>query len=226
MGLHDGHRERLRKNYLETGLRGKSEHQILEILLTYAIPRIDVNPVAHELMDNFGSIAAVLDADINELTKFKGISENGAVLLKLIPDLFPVYFESKNKEKVNFPSIGDVKKYMVSKYAGEKNEVFYVLCFDTHMNLIRAIRHVEGTPDKANLDIKKLVLDVINSGASQIVIAHNHLSGNVEFSPKDVEATYILKDTFLSIGIKLREHRLISGGKVAMFSDYNDYLSK
>lgn len=226
MGLHDGHRERLRKNYLETGLRGKSEHQILEILLTYAIPRIDVNPIAHELMDNFGSIAAVLDADINELTKFKNISENGAVLLKLIPDLFPVYFESKNKERTFFTSIGEVKIYLISKFAGEKNEVFYVLCFDTHMNLIRAIRHIEGTTDKATLNMKKIVLDVINSGASQIVIAHNHLSGNVEFSPKDIEATYLLKDTFDNINIKLREHLLISGGKVAMFSDYDDYLSR
>lgn len=226
MGIHDGHRERLRKSYLETGLIGKTEHQILEILLTYAIPRIDVNPVAHELMEQYGSISSVLDADVSELTKFRGISENGAVLLKLIPDLFPVYFESKNREKIKFSNIGEVKKHMVLKYAKEKNEVFYVLCFDAHMNHIRTIRHTEGSPDKANLDIKRLVLDVINSGASQIVVAHNHLSGNVEFSSKDVEATYILKDTFLAMNIKLREHLLISGGKVAMFSDYYDYLSK
>ena len=226
MGIHDGHRERLRRNYIETGLGGKTEHQILEILLTYAVPRVDVNPIAHELMEHFGSLSAVLDADINELMKFKGISENGAVLLKLVPDIFPVYFESKNREKIKFSNIGEVKKYLVLKYAKEKNEVFYALCFDAHMNLIRAIRHVEGSPDKANLDIKKLVLDVINSGASQIVIAHNHLSGNVEFSPKDVEATCILKDTFSAINIKLREHLLISGGKVAMFSDYYNYLSK
>ncbi len=222
MGIHDGHRERLRENYLEAGIKGKSEHQILELLLTYAVPRVDVNPIAHELMNKFGSISAVFDADVSELVKFKGITEYGAVLLKLIPDLFPVYFESKYKGKIQLKTAGQIKEYMIPKLAGETKEVFYILCFDTHMNLIRAMRHNEGTPNRASLNLASMVADVINTGATQLVLVHNHLSGNVQFSQEDIKATNVIIDAFHNIGIRVHDHLIFSGDKVSAFSELKE----
>ena len=113
MGTHDKHRERLRANFLATGLKGKTDHQILELLLTYIIPRIDVNPIAHELIDRFGSLAGVLDADISDLVKTRNITEYGAVLLKLIPELSATYYESKFKDRVVLDTYEKTKAYMI-----------------------------------------------------------------------------------------------------------------
>ena len=220
MGIHDGHRDRLRENYLEVGLKGKSEHQILELLLTYVVPRKDVNPIAHELMEKFGTLSGVLDADVSELIKFNGITQKGAVLLKLIPDLFPVYFESKYKGKVKLNTSGKIKEYIIPKFANETNEVFYVLCLDNHMNLIRALRHNEGSPNRASLNLPLMVAEVLNTGATQLVLVHNHLSGNVQFSNEDIRATKVIMDAFHNIGIKVHDHLIVSGNNVSTFSDF------
>lgn len=219
MGIHDEHRKRLRENYLEVGIKGKSEHQILELLLTYAIPRIDVNPAAHELINKFGSLSAIFDADINELTTVKGLSTYGAVLLKLIPDLFPIYFEDKFKSKIQLKYASQVKEYIIPKFANETNEVFYILCLDNHMNLIRPLRLSEGSPSKATLNLNSMVSNVLNTGATQLILVHNHLSGCVDFSIEDIKATNYIADTFDRLEIKVLEHFIVSGNKVSKISD-------
>lgn len=213
MGTHDKHRERLRANFLATGLKGKTDHQILELLLTYIIPRIDVNPIAHELIDRFGSLAGVLDADISDLVKTRNITEYGAVLLKLIPELSATYYESKFKDRVVLDTYEKTKAYMIPKLAPEKNEVFYALCLDTHLHLIRAVLHSEGLTEKANINIRNLVNDILKTGAYQVILVHNHLSGSVEPSTADINATNKIKDALKLLDIKVLDHLIISGDK-------------
>ena len=87
MGIHDGHRGKMRQRFLKSGLEAFADHEALELLLYYAIPRRDTNPIAHALMDRYGSLPAVLSAPVEDLKKVEGIGENAAVLLKLVPQL-------------------------------------------------------------------------------------------------------------------------------------------
>lgn len=217
MGIHNGHRDKLRKNFIAVGLEGKTDHQILELLLTYALPRIDVNPIAHALIDEFGSLAGVLDADISQLTKLKYISENVAILLKLIPAVSAKYYQSKQGERVHLNTVEAIKEYMIPQLINEKNEVFYVLCLDAHLNLLRAIKHSEGSPDKASIDIRSLANQVLNTGTDRIVLVHNHLSNSVQPSVSDVNATNRITEAFENLNISVLDHIIISGNKCFSF---------
>ena len=217
MGIHDGHRQKLRKNFIEVGLEGKSDHQILELLLTYALPRIDVNPLAHELVDKFGSLSGVLDADITQLTKINYVSENVAVLLKLIPQISAKYYQSKQGKRVRLNTVDAIKDYMIPQLANEKTEVFYVLCLDTHLNLTRAIRHSEGSPSGTSIDIRALANQVLNAGTDRIILVHNHLSNSVEPSPADIDATRKIQTAFEMLNVNVLDHVIISGDKYFSF---------
>lgn len=217
MGIHDGHRQKLRKNFIEVGLEGKTDHQILELLLTYALPRIDVNPLAHELIDKFGSLSGVLDADITQLTKINYVSENVAVLLKLVPQISAKYYQSKHGKRVRLNTVDAIKDYMIPQLANEKTEVFYVLCLDTHLNLTRTIRHSEGSPSGTSIDIRALANQVLNAGTDRIILVHNHLSNSVEPSPADIDATRKIQTAFEMLNVNVLDHVIISGDKYFSF---------
>lgn len=224
MGIHDGHREKLRDSFIEVGLEGKTDHQILELLLTYAMPRIDVNPLAHELIDTFGSLSGVLDADLSELTKVKYISKYGAVLLKLIPEISAKYYQSKHGKRVHLNTVNAIKDYMMPQLANEKTEVFYVLCLDTHLNLIRAIKHSEGSPSKTAIDIRSLANQVLNTGTDRIILVHNHLSNSATPSVSDIEATKRITTAFELINVTVLDHIIISGDNYFSFFSNKEIL--
>ncbi len=213
MGIHDGHRERIFESFLAVGLKGKTDHQALEILLTFLDPRNDVNPIAHALINKFGSLAGVMDADVEDLIKIKGITKRGATLIKLVPLLAAKYHESKFEEKPYLGTYSAIRDYMVPKLSHERNEVFYVLCLDTKLKLLRTIQITEGTPDKASIEIRSLVSEVIKTTASQVVLVHNHLSGSVVPSAADIATTNTIADILAPLGIKVVDHLIISGDK-------------
>ena len=224
MGIHDGHRQKLRDSFVEVGLEGKTDHQILELLLTYALPRIDVNPIAHELIDTFGSLSGVMDADITQLTKIKHISQNVAVLLKLVPQISAKYYQSKHGKRVHLNTVGAIKDYMIPQLANEKAEVFYVLCLDAHLNLIRAIRHSEGSPSKTSIDIRALANQVLNTGTDRIILVHNHLSNSATPSVSDIDATRKIQAAFEMLNVNVLDHIIISGDKYFSFFTNKEML--
>ncbi len=230
MGIHDGHRKNLRHDFLAVGLEGKQEHQALELLLTYTIPRIDVNPIAHELIDRFGSIAGVFDAEVEQLTSVKYISENTAVLIKLIPQLNRMYEKSKWGKKISLKNAAAVRDYMMPKFIGEKNENFYMLALDTHLNLIKEIKLSEGSSDFANVDIRYLTKEVLCLNAPQILLVHNHPSGSVLPSMDDIVTTNKIKSTMDSLNIILSDHLIFAGNDVFSFASKgmlaNDAVNK
>ncbi len=219
--MHEGHRKNLRKSFITTGLAGRTEHQALELLLTYAIPRIDVNPIAHELIDRFGSLAGVMDADIEELKKVNYISENGAVLLKLIPQISRMYHESRWKDKPRLGSISQVREFMKTKFMGEKNEVLYMLCLDNHCCLNSMNKLSEGTIDRSPVYIREVVNLALRNNAKQIILAHNHPSGNVQPSPADILMTQQIAVALKPMEIELIDHIIFSGDKTFCFSSEN-----
>ena len=148
-GIHAGHRERLRERFRREGLEGFSEHEVLELLLMYAIPQKDVNPLAHTLIKHFGSLAGVLDAHESELTNVPGIGKNAALLLTLMPKLFGVYQRSSLGAKPTLSTLGDAKKFCSSLFMGVHDERFYAICLDQMGHVLYTELLFEGTDRKS-----------------------------------------------------------------------------
>lgn len=206
---HIGHRERLRQSYLKAGaLDSLHEHQILELLLFYAIPRKDVNPLAHRLIESFGSLYGVLNADYNELIKF-GLSENTAVLIKLARDITKTA-ECNMLMSKTILSTSDAMGFCFSLMADLHNEKVCVIC----LNLASKLLHYEmisvGDPTKAYFSPRSVVEIAVSHGAAAIVLAHNHPSGNCRPSQTDIESTVKLEKILKQIGIVLQEHIIVA----------------
>lgn len=217
MGVHDGHRKNLRQNFLLTGLKGKTEHQALELLLTYSVPRIDVNPLAHELINRFSSLSGVIDADAEELVKIPHITENTVVLLKLIPALAQMYSDSKWSDRPHLNTSSKVTEFLRPKFLGCRNEKLYMLCLDTHLKLNELVLLSEGTPDSSSVHIRTVVQNILRTDAKQIILSHNHPSGSAEPSVNDVLLTQTLKDALAHLDIIFIDHIIFAGNETFSF---------
>lgn len=219
MGIHDGHREKKRQQFLQHGLDSFAEHEVLELLLFYAIPRKDTNPIAHALMDRFGSLDAVLAAPVEELCRVKGVGESAAALLKLIPQ---VYRRSRmaaaERERVLNSSqrAGD---YLLELFTGETAEVLYELCLDRKGKLLACRRVGEGGVSSINVDLRKIVENALLTGASGVILSHNHPSGIALPSADDCAATVRVKEALKTVGLVLVDHIVVADGDYVSMAD-------
>ena len=214
--LHKGHRERLRQSYIENGPDGMHEHQLLELLLTYAIPRRDTNPIAHALMERYGSLAAVLDAPAEDLQKVEGVGESAAVLLKLVPQLYRKARLAEAERETVLNSSERAGAYLLERFAGEKHEVVYALYLDRKGKLIACRRLGEGGISSAGLDIRRLLEQALLTSASAVILSHNHPSGIALPSREDYATTQWVQEALRTIGVELLDHIIVAE---------NDYVS-
>ena len=178
MGIHDGHREKMRRRFLSGGLEQFADHEALELLLYYAIPRRDTNPIAHALIDRYGSLSAVLAAPVEDLQKVEGIGESAAILLKLVPRLCAkARLADADRQELILNTASRAGAYLLERFYGEQNEVIYQLCLDRKGKLLACKKLGEGSIASAALDVRKLVENAILHSASSVVLAHNHPSG-------------------------------------------------
>ena len=220
MGIHDGHREKMRKRFLGGGLEHFADHEALELLLFYAIPRRDVNPIAHELMNRYGSLSAVLAAPVEDLQKVDGIGESAAILLKLVPHLcHKARLADAGKQEIVLNTSGRAGVYLLEHFAEEKNEVIYQLCLDRKGKALVCKRLGEGNVGSAALDIRRMVENAILSSASAVILAHNHPSGVALPSPEDYAATDRAKAALATIGVALSDHIIIADGTFVSMAD-------
>ena len=138
-GIHAGHRQRMKERFLAGGLDGFSDHEVLELILFYAIPRRDVNELSHRLVERFGSFRAVFDADYEDLCKVDGIGENAAILIKLMSESFRKYALSDGKDVMLYDTLQKVGEYAVKLYIGVSVEKLYALLFDNKMMLLDTV---------------------------------------------------------------------------------------
>ena len=219
MGIHDGHREKTRQQFLQHGLDAFADHEVLELLLFYAIPRKDTNPIAHALMDRFGSLDAVLAAPVEELCRVKGVGESAAALLKLTPQ---VYRRSRmaaaERERVLNSSqrAGD---YLLELFTGETAEVLYELCLDRKGKLLACRRVGEGGVSSINVDLRKIVENALLTGASGVILSHNHPSGIALPSADDCAATARVKEALGTVGLVLVDHIVVADGDYVSMAD-------
>jgi len=210
MNVHAGHREKMRTKFLAGGLDAFAEHEALELLLYYAIPRKDTNPIAHALMERYGSLSAVLAAPVEDLQKVEGIGESTAILLKLVPQIQKKARLADAKRETALTSVSQFGAYLLEQFRGEKNEVIYQLCLDRKGKLLACKRLGEGDVSSANLDIRRMIENAILTSASGVVLAHNHPSGIALPSQDDYIATDQAKVALATIGVVLLDHIILA----------------
>lgn len=183
--IHDGHRTRLRKLVEQADIDSLPEHQILEFLLTFVIPRKDTNPIAHDLIKTFGSLGGVLDATKYELMAVDGIGENAALFLSTFKDVFSRYRVSRDKPKIKIKNSNDLYNFIRPILENKTNEELYVICVDDDNRLVHCECIAKGSFSSSSVDMQSLLRTLLKSKCTHFMLAHNHPSGNITPSLED-----------------------------------------
>lgn len=210
--IHEGHRRRLRGRYAKGGLDGFEDHQVLELLLFYAIPRKDTNPLAHSLIKHFKTLDAVFDARPEDLMEIEGIGHNAALFLALFKQVFRRYKISKNNsERPQLLTTKEVASYIVPLMFGKVKELVYLLCLDTQCRVTSTTVIEQGTVKHATIHPRKVVDEAIRRNACSVVLAHNHPQGTAVASKADIAVTRKLRNLLEGIDIRLLDHIIVDG---------------
>lgn len=206
---HNGHRDRLRKKFLDNSFDGLETHEILELMLYYAIPRKDTNPIAHKLIDSFGSISAVFDAPIDKL-KEQGISENCAIYLKLIPQICRMYMEDKHNNKDKIIDIDNVGEKLKRKFVGRDYEAVVLLLLDSKFKEVFCGVVSKGSVSACEVYVRKVIELAVLYNAKFAVLAHNHPSGLALPSNADIATTKKVYQALRLIDVALIDHIIVA----------------
>lgn len=212
--LNKGHRSRMRERYLACGFSGFQEHEILEMLLFYALPRVNTNPIAHCLLNTFHSLSGVMDADITELKKIPGIQDQAAIFLKMMPDLFRCYQLSKEKEEANRIKLDMEQKafmtmHLRNLYTGINKERAALILLDNDMQIIEQCFISEGSASLVSINIRNIVEIALKNNAVSVILAHNHPAGSAAPSREDMYVTKQLYNALRYLDITLEDHYIL-----------------
>ena len=207
---HSGHRSRMREKYLKSGLDVFAPHEVLELLLYYAIPYKNTNDIAKHLIDRFGSLSAVLDAPIDSLVD-AGLTENQAIYLRLFPDITRAYYIEKYESNDGPVDFDRLPEYIVRKFIGfTSQERVLLILIDAKGKEVFCGFITEGSFESAQFSVRKIVRLAMNYGAAYAVIAHNHPSGVALPSVEDVRTTLLLRDALALVEVKLIDHFIVA----------------
>ena len=216
---HSGHRERLRRRFIDNGLDGFEEHQALELYLFYAIPRRDTNPLAHRLLERYRNIGGVCDAPIDELERDFGLSESAATLLKLLPEMSRLYNESKLSD-TNFIDPETVGEMIARRFIGRTSEAVALLLGSAKGKILYFDIVAKGSVSSSDFPLRRIVDLAIRHNARTAYIAHNHPSGSLLPSRADIDITKLLDSTLSSVGVHLLDHFIVADNEYASLREY------
>ena len=219
MGVHDGHRDRLKSRFMEHGLDSFNELNALELLLFYAIPRKDTNVMAHDLVDRFGSLSGVFDASLRELTEVPGIGENTALLIKLVPQMMKKCQLSKVNDIRVFRSSNDLGRFLVPRFMDERDELALLLCLDSRKSLICCRVLNRGVVNAVDITVRRLVELALKNKAASLVLAHNHPEGIALPSREDEAFTRKAGEALRLMGMELVDHIIVAGDRYFSMRD-------
>lgn len=211
MSDHKGHRERMKKRFLEHGAEGLEDHKLLEILLYFALPRVDTNLLAHDLLEHFGSIDAVMEATPEELMSLAGVGENAATLIKLIPAIGQRYLLSKNAVGTVLANTEDAGQFLMPRFLGRRDETVLLVCLDTKMKAVSCRTVASGDVTAAHISVRKVVELALAQNAPFVILAHNHVNGLALPSSEDLATTQHLKNALAMVGVTLLDHIIVAG---------------
>ena len=211
MSIHEGHRQRLKDRFRREGLDNFDELYVLELLLFYCIPRKDTNPIAHRLLDQFGSLTAVLEASPEELEKVEGINTSASIFLSLITQVGR-YYQVRRAEPGDILRTSDqCGNYLMPYFFGRDTETVFMLCLDAKCKVICCKKVGEGNVNSANIPIRRVVEMALSANATSVVLAHNHPSGLALPSADDVQTTLRVSAALATVEITLADHIVVCG---------------
>ena len=213
-----GHRKRLRERFLQSGLDGFADYEIIELLLSLNTPRKDCKPTAKEAIKKFDGIVGVLDAPIDELMQINGIGPSNAIGVKIFQNILQIYAKEKInlKKELNTPQM--LFEFLKEKIGKEKKEHFAILFFDTRNKLI--INNVSvGSLNASIVHPREVFNDAVLKSASYVIVAHNHPSGDPTPSEEDVTTTKRLVEAGRILGITVQDHMIVTRSKYYSFAE-------
>lgn len=211
--LHQNHRERVLEKFRRFGLEVFSDHEVLELLLFFAIPRVDTNPTAHRLLARFGSLHAVLEAPVEQLCEVQGIGPRSADLLKLSFAMCARYQQdvvktNRHSDKLN--TIDKIGEYFVPQFMGEREEVLLAAYLDGAGRVIKCEEVARGGHAQVTVDAYKIAQTALLCYAVGVALAHNHPNGTATPSAEDIAVTNRLEQTLAGLKIELVDHCVVA----------------
>lgn len=221
--VHDGHRDRMRLRVLQEGAEGLATHELLEMLLYGTIPRGDTNEIAHHLLDGFGGISNLLEADPYEIAKTSGVGIKSGIFLSLLHELVMRYEREKTEQKPALVSIPRCVEYCSALLAYRPTERFYAVCLDSRRKVLHTSKISEGTVGDAHVSPRIVVETVLRYKATSVLLCHNHPGGSARPSNEDVVLTNSLRGTLHPLGVEIMDHIIIGENQYFSFFE-NGYL--
>lgn len=210
MNFHANHRERVRNRFRAEGLDSFEEHQILEMLLFYGIPRIDTNEIAHRLIAKFGSFRGVMDAEYEELLEVEGIGEQTATLIKFASAVARRYALSDFAKGTKYTTVESVGKFFIAKFMGEQTEKTYAMLINGRSEMIDCKLITEGSFSENRAAASLIISAALKNKAYGVVLAHNHPVGLAIPSSSDIEYTTQLDFLCSQVGVCVLEHIVVA----------------
>jgi DNA repair protein RadC len=218
-----GHRQRLRQRFSEYGFDGFHNYEVLELLLTYAIPRMDVKPIAKRLLKVFGTLAGVFDATVTELKQIEGVGEKGAIFLTLIRQVEIRHLASDLPGKSVFDRPEKVKAHLRLLVQGRGMECFGAIFTDQQHRHVATQILFEGTVDRTAVYPRNLMKRALELDAKGLILFHNHPGGTARASQEDIDLTRRMAEACSPLDIKILDHFLIAGKEVLSFKENGWY---
>lgn len=219
MGAHDGHRGRMKQRFLETGLSGFDDVTVLELLLTYAVPRQDTRPMAKALIEKFGDLATVMEAPLELLEQVPGIGKSTAVLILLSHQIQKRHLIQRATFGKFLTSTEQCGEYLVPHYFGLRDEVVYLLCLDSKCMVLDCRLMFQGGVNTAGVTVRKIVERAMACNATSVILSHNHTNGVAVPSVEDKRTTAQLLSGLTAVGVDLVDHIIVAGEDFVSMAD-------
>ena len=207
---YSGHRRRLKARFIKGGREALNDYELLELLLTFAIPRRDTKPLAKQLLQRYGSFAAVMDRPPEDLMEISGIGEQAATLLRLTRACMTQYLAEENTGQPVLDSPQKVIRYVRSEIGGLDKEVFMLLCLDSagHLIVPQIISH--GTVNQTAVYPREVMETALKNRAAAMILVHNHPSGSLTPSQHDRNLTTKIRAIGDELGINVHDHLIVT----------------
>ena len=208
--IHGGHRKRQKEKFSKSGLDAFASHEALELLLYYALPRIDTNEVAHALLRRFGDLNGVFCAPLAELTQVPGVGENAAILLRLVPEIFRRSRVDLDVLGQKIETVEEAGAFLKKYFWGVNKEIVMELCLDGRYRVVACQKLSEGGLSSGEFNLRAAVHCALTNDARYVYLAHNHPSGIALPSPEDETATRVLQSALSAVGVHFLDHLVMA----------------
>lgn len=216
-----GHRKRLKSKFSASGFDNFADYEVLELALSFALPRKDTKPIAKQLIKKFGSLKQVFDAKEEDLMSIKGISEHSALFISFLKKFAGIYSYLDIKDAKALSSPETVVNYLISVMSGEKIEKFYAVLLNSGNKVIDCLEIEQGTVNKSVVIPRKIAEKALKFNASAVIIAHNHPGGTLKPSQQDIDATAAVKNALAAVDVALLDHIIVCVNDYFSFKEYN-----